>query len=90
MPCIRLVTYRVNGEGLGSGASHTIDGGSCSATSTDKRPVQPNRAQTQNHAHERILSAGACSMAPRGKESTSKLVESQYLTIIVRSGPAIA
>ena len=56
---VRIITYRVNGEGLGSGASHTIDGGSCSATSTDKCPVQPHRTQTQNHAHERILSAGA-------------------------------
>ena len=55
----RNITYRVNGEGLGSGASHAIDGGSCSATSTDKCSVQPHRAQTQNHAHERILSAGA-------------------------------
>ena len=51
---VRIITYRVNGEGLGSGASHTIDGGSCSATSTDKCPVQ-HRTQTQNHAHELCL-----------------------------------
>ena len=81
----RVITYRVNGEGLGSGASHAIDGDSCSATSTDMCLVQPH------HAHERILFAvAAWSRAPRGKESTKVLVESQYLTNMVRSAPAIA
>ena len=46
---------------------------------------------TQNHTRELILSADAARcLAPRGKESMRKLVESQYLTIKVRSGPAIA